>query len=211
MFFYRLTVSLNIPSYALAIIMMTVLIKVALYPLTVKQMRSMSNMKAIQPEMDKIKNKYKNNENKEKMNKEVMDLYKKYNVNPAAGCLPLFIQMPILIGLFTALREFQFVNIEHAQFFWIDNLANPDPYIILPILVAVASFAQTKLSSPAAGGAGQNIVLTYFMPLFIGYVSIKFPAGLCLYWVFFNGLGVFQQMLINRHKEGVKPNEKLAN
>ncbi|MFZ7102983.1 MAG: YidC/Oxa1 family membrane protein insertase [Peptococcaceae bacterium] len=198
MLLYNFTDMIGLPSYALAIIILTVLLKIVLYPLSVKQMQSMKGMQVIQPKVQEIQKKYKND--KEKMNKAIMDLYKEYNVNPAAGCLPILIQMPILIGLFTALRNFNFEPAAHAKFFWISSLSQPDPYYILPILVALATFAQSKITTPTtgAGANSTNAMMVYFMPLFIGYISMKFAAGLALYWVIFNTLSAAQQYWINR-------------
>lgn len=197
-FLYNFTDTLGFPSYALAIIILTVLLKLALYPLSVKQMQSMKGMQLVQPKVQEIQKKYKND--KEKMNKAIMELYKEYNVNPASGCLPLLVQMPILIGLFTALRDYSFEPVAHAKFFWIGNLSNPDPLYILPILVAAATFVQSKITTPASTGASNStsMMMLYFMPLFIGYISMKFAAGLALYWVIFNALGALQQYLINK-------------
>ena len=150
-------------------------------------------MQLIQPKLQELQKKYKND--KEKLNMAVMDLYKKYNVNPMAGCLPVLIQIPILISLFRALSQFTFEPLEHATFLWVTNLSNPDPYYILPVLVGLATFLQSKLTTPSGAG-GQQAMMLYFMPLFIGWVSMKFPAGLCLYWVVFNTLGVIQQAII---------------
>lgn len=192
---YNLTDTFGVPSYALAIIFMTIFLKILLYPLSLKQMNSMKGMQEIQPKVQELQKKYKND--KEKLNKAVMELYKENNVNPAAGCLPILVQMPILIGLFQALRDFNFEPAAHAKFLWVGNLANPDPLYILPILVAVATFIQSKISTPSTGN-NTNAMLIYFMPLFIGYISMKFPAGLALYWVVFNFLGAAQQAFINR-------------
>jgi len=164
----------------------------------------MKKMQEIQPEIKAIQEKYK--KNPEKANKEIMQLYQAKGVNPMAGCLPLLIQMPILIALFQALRGFQYSDLG-AGLFWIPHLKNPDPYYVIPILVALATFAQTKLTTPPDTGnsaAGStNKVMLYFMPLFIGYVSINFPAGLGLYWIFFSLFGTIQQWYIN-NRTGVK-------
>ncbi|MFZ5945035.1 MAG: YidC/Oxa1 family membrane protein insertase [Bacillota bacterium] len=207
MILYNFTTTIGIPSYALAIILLTIILKIALYPLSVKQMKSMKGMQLIQPKVQEIQKKYKND--KEKMNKAVLDLYKEYNVNPAAGCLPLLVQMPILIGLFTALRDFTFEPAAHAKFFWISNLSQPDPYYILPILVAAATFVQSKITTPttSTNNNSTQVMLLYFMPLFIGYISMKFAAGLALYWVVFNILGAVQQYWINKQPLDEKKEE----
>ena len=117
------------------------------------------NMQEIQPKLEYLQKKYKSNP--EKMNEEVMKLYKEYNVNPMSGCLPLLIQMPILIGLFAALRQYDFVNAAHATFFWIPNLGDKDPFYILPVLVALTMFVQQKISmgsNEAVHHAGYDVV-----------------------------------------------------
>lgn len=195
-FFYLISVKIGFPSYAFAIIILTIFIKLILFPLSLKQSRSMKNMQKIQPEMEKLQKKYKNN--KEKLNQEVMNLYQEYNVNPAAGCFPLLLQMPIIFALFNTLRSYSFDPIEHSSFFWIDTLTSPDPLYILPILVAIATYFQTKLTMVGGPQTSQNTMMLYFMPVMIGYISMKFPAGLCLYWVVFNGMGVLQQFIMNR-------------
>lgn len=204
--FYNATVSLGIPSYALAIVLFTLLLKLVLYPLTYKQMYSMKMMQQIQPEVKALQEKYK--KNPDKANKEVMELYKRKGVNPMAGCLPLLLQMPILIALFQALRDFPYSDLG-AGLFWIPHLKNPDPYYVLPVLVALATFLQSKLTTPDTGDSASNStqkMMLYFMPLFIGYVSLKFPAGLGLYWIFFSVFGTVQQWYINR-KPGMQKGE----
>jgi len=199
-FLYNLTVSIGLPSYAIAIILLTLLIKVITYPLTYKQMHSMRKMQEIQPLVAELQKKYKNNP--EKANKAVMELYKENNANPLSGCLPLLIQMPILIALFQALQKYQYQDLG-ASLLWIPHLKNPDPYYILPVIVAVSTYFQTKLTTPPtnadSASASTQKVMLYIMPLFIGYISMKFPAGLGLYWIFFSLFGTVQQMYINRH------------
>lgn len=201
-FFYNATVSLSIPSYALAIILFTLLIKLILFPLTYKQMYSMKKMQEIQPEIKALQE--KNKKNPEKANKEVMALYQTRGVNPMAGCLPLLIQMPILIALYQAISKFQYSDLG-AGLLWIPHLKNPDPYYIIPILVAVTTFFQTKLTTPDTGGdsaaSSTNKMMLYFMPLFIGYVSLNFPSGLGIYWIFFSLFGTLQQLYINRRPD----------
>lgn len=192
---------MGIPSYALAILLFTIIIKLVLYPLTHKQMHSMKKMQDVQPLIKSVQEKYK--KNPEKANKEVMEIYKKHNINPMAGCLPLLVQMPILIALFRALSTFQYSDIG-ASFLWIPHLKDADPFYIIPALVALTTYLQSKLTMPAgssntdATAASTQKTMLYIMPLFIGYISIRFPAGLGLYWIFFALLGTLQQMYINR-------------
>ena len=198
---YQLTVAIGFPSYALAIIMISILLKVILYPLMQKQMKSTMNMQEVQPKLEYLQKKYKNNP--EKMNEEVMKLYKEYDINPMAGCLPLLIQMPILIGLFAALRQYDFQPLEHAAFFWIPNLGEKDPFFILPVLVALTMFLQQKISMATTPSAAENPTMKtmlYVMPAMMLFVCWSMPAGLCLYWAFFSILGIVQQFFMNKQK-----------
>ena len=198
---YQVTVMIGFPSYALAIILISILIKIILFPLMQKQMKSTMNMQEVQPKLEYLQKKYKNNP--EKMNEEVMKLYKEYNVNPMAGCLPLLIQMPILIGLFGALRQYDFDPIEHATFFWIPNLADKDPFFILPVLVAATMFLQQKISMATTPQAAENPTMKtmlYVMPAMMLFVCWSMPSGLCLYWAFFSILSIVQQFFMNKQK-----------
>lgn len=199
---YEITVAVGFPSYALAIIMISVILKLVLYPLTVKQLKSTQGIQEIQPKMTYLQNKYKND--KEKLNQEVMKLYTEYNINPMAGCLPLLIQMPIIFGLFSALRAYQFTPLEHATFFWVPNLNNPDPVFILPVLVGLSMFAQQKITMPSSGPGADNPtmkMMLYIMPVMIGFMSIQFPSGLCVYWITFSILGAIQQLFLNKKRK----------
>lgn len=199
---YQVTVTIGFPSYALAIILISILLKIILFPLMQKQMKSTMNMQEVQPKLEYLQKKYKNNP--EKMNEEVMKLYKEYNINPMAGCLPLLIQMPILIGLFGALRQYNFDPIEHATFFWIPNLAEKDPLFILPILVALTMFLQQKISMSATPSAAENPTMKtmlYIMPAMMLFVCWQMPSGLCLYWAFFSILSIIQQFFMNKQKK----------
>ena len=159
----------------------------------------MKKMQEIQPKVAEIQAKYK--KNPEKANKAVMELYKENKVNPMSGCFPLLLQMPILIALFTALRDFQYKDLG-SSFLWIPHLKNPDPTYIIPVIVGLTTFLQTKLTTPSSGGdaasSSTQKTMLYIMPLFIGYISINFPAGLGLYWIFFSIFGTAQQLYINR-------------
>jgi len=200
---YGVTVSLGIPSYALAIIILTILIKIVLFPLTQKQMTSMRKMQEIQPKIKELQERYKKKD-PQKMQQKMMELYKEHNVNPMAGCLPILVQMPILIALFRALsnKDFPFVDETHAGFIWIEKLTQIDPLYILPILAAVTTYMQTRLTTSPTDQT-QKIML-YTMPIFIGWISTTVPAGLVLYWVMFNILGYAQQLLVNKQTERTK-------
>ncbi len=203
---YEFTVSLGIPSYALAILLMTLFIRLILYPLNNKQLVSSKKMQEIQPQIAEIQKKYK--KSPEIANQEIIKLYRKHNVNPMSGCLPILVQMPIIIALFQALRLFEYTNVG-AAFFWVPHLKDPDPYFILPLLVGIATYLQTKLSmmsmpkttqsNPQAEKfASTQKTMLYVMPIMIGWMSTQFPSGLCLYWIFYSLTGIIQQMFVNR-------------
>ncbi len=200
---YQVTAAIGFPSYALAIILISILLKLVLYPLMQKQMKSTMNMQEVQPKLEYVQKKYKNNP--EKMNEEVMKLYKEYDINPMAGCLPLLIQMPILIGLFMALRQYNFDPIEHATFFWVPNLGQADPLHILPVLVALTMYAQQKITMSSTAGNEQTAqmmkTMLYMMPAMMLFVCWSMPAGLCLYWAFFSVLSIIQQYFMNKQKK----------
>lgn len=199
---YGLTVNANIPSYGLAIIFFTLLLKIVLYPLTLKQMKSMYMMQRVGPKVKEIQDKYKGKD-PQKMQQKIMELYKEHNINPLSGCLPLLVQMPILIALFQALRTFNYVDPSHAGFLWIQNLSeiNNDFYA-LAILCAASTFLQTRLTTNMADQT-QKMML-YIMPLMIGYFTTQVPAGLALYWVTFNILGILQQYIVNKQTKALK-------
>jgi YidC/Oxa1 family membrane protein insertase len=198
---YYITETVGIPNYGIAIILLTIIIKMVLYPLSHKQMKSMLAMQQIQPKIKEIQQKYKEKDPK-KMQQKMMDLYREHNVNPAAGCLPLLIQMPILIALFRSLISFPYVNTDHASFIWVQNLSDKDPYYILPILAGVTTYFQSKMTTSATDPT-QKMML-YTMPVFIAWISSTFPAGLSLYWVVFNVVGWAQQYYINKQAVVVK-------
>ncbi|MGI9860639.1 YidC/Oxa1 family membrane protein insertase [Moorella naiadis] len=207
-FLYNITRTIGIPNYGLAIILFTVVVKVILYPLTYRQLRSMRRMQELQPKVQELQKKYKGNP--QKSQQAMMELYQKEGVNPLGGCLPLLIQMPILFALFSALRNFfnpvlnPAVDMAHANFLWVTNLGQPDPYI-LPILVAIGTFFQQKVSMVASSSQDQTQkTMLYVMPLVIGWMSRNFSAGLSLYWVTFSLMGILEQWLIRRQPHLVK-------
>ena len=194
-YLYHVTEAMGIPSYALAIIMLTLLLKLALFPLTQKQMKSMRGMQQIQPKIKEIQEKYKQKDPK-KMQEQMMQLYKDHNVNPLAGCLPLLVQMPILIALFKALLVFDFKDPEHAGFLWITSLSHSDHLYILPLLAGLTTFMQARLTTSTADQT-QRIML-YMMPILIIWISTTVPSGLVLYWIVFNLAGFAQQYYVNK-------------
>ena len=192
-FFYTLTGNFGAPSYGMAIILMTVAIKMLLYPLTVKQIKSMQAMQKLQPKIKALQVKYKGNP--QLLNQEMMKLYQEEGANPMAGCLPLLAQMPILMGMFYALRDFSYQGT--PSFLWLPSLSDPDPYYILALLSAATTFYQQKQMGSEMGAEGaaqtQMKIMMYVMPLFIGYISLTFASGLVLYWVVMNFMQIAQQ------------------
>ena len=188
-------------SYGLAIILLTFIIRLVILPLTASQTRAMKKMQVLQPEIKKLQKKYRNDP--ERLNRETMELWRKHNINPLAGCLPMLIQLPILFAFFAALREFDFQG--DPRFLWLPNLAEPDPWYILPILTAVTTFLMSRMTTPPGTEASQQVLL-YVMPLFIGWLAVNFPSGLAVYWVASNLFSIAQQYLMDwterRHVEG---------
>jgi len=201
-----------ITHYGWSIIIFTLLVKLILLPLNIKQTKSMKDMQRLQPEIKKISKKYKNN--KEKLNEETLKLYKTFKVNPAGGCLPLLLQFPILIGLYGTLRSPDIwvfpngaINSVDMSFLWIGNLGTPDPLYILPILAALFTFITQKFMISATitnsddPNAKTQKIMLYAMPIMIGYISISMPAGVALYWVVQNIFTFFQQFFMMRMPE----------
>jgi len=200
-FFYNLTDAAGFGSYGAAIILLTIVVKMALYPLTVKQLESTRAMQILQPKMKEIQAHYKNNP--QLMQQKVAELYRDAGVNPLAGCLPMLIQMPILMGMYYALYNFDYPTAEAARFLWVESLSQPDPLYVLPVLSALSTFLVQKLS--AAEMNPQMKMMMMLMPLFIGYISLEFPAGLVLYWVAMNVVQMGQQWwLFRNHEDLVK-------
>ena len=190
-------------NHGIAIILLTIAIRLVLYPLFASQTRSMAVMKELQPEMMALQEKYKNNP--QEYQRRAMELYKKYNMNPFGGCLPMLVQLPVLWALFRVLRSFPFGD---EPFLWVSGgLGQPDPYYILPVLSAVTTYAQMMHSNPDPSQKTMMMV----MPAMIGWVSIKFPAGLVLYWVTSNLFSMLQQYIISGGEQGrAKEGEKDA-
>ena len=177
-------------NFGVSIIVVTILIKIALLPLTLKQDKSMKEMKKIQPELEKLKEKYAND--KQMLNIKTMELYKEHKVNPLGGCLPLLIQLPILIALFGVLRNG--IIPQDSSFLWL-KLSDKDPYYILPILNGAVSFFQQKLMGSADSNPQMKNMM-YIFPVMMIYISYRMPSGLQLYWLTSSILAVVQQYFI---------------
>lgn len=179
-------------SYGVAIILITILIRLALMPLTLMQLNSMKKMQEMAPLQKELQEKYKHD--KEKLNEELIKLYQEHKVNPMGGCLPLLIQFPFIIALFRLLQSY---NFGEAGFLWIQNLGAPDSTFILPILAALTTFLQSKIAAPP-NPDNPTGSMNIMMSLFIGWMAIKFAAGLALYWVISNLFQIAQTLIIMR-------------
>ncbi|MGL4819408.1 MAG: membrane protein insertase YidC [Bacilli bacterium] len=168
--------------YGLAIIAVTVIVRLVVLPLYVKQMQSTQAMQAIQPEMKKLQEKYssKDQATQKKLQTEMMALYSEYNVNPLMGCLPILIQMPILMGFYHAINRT--VEIKEHSFLWVD-LVKADPYFILPVLAGLLTFISQKIMMKNMPPNPQMQIMLYMMPIMIGFMGITLPSALSLYWV----------------------------
>jgi len=199
-------------NWGVAIIMLTMLINLILFPLTKKSLLSMQKIQEIQPHIEKLKTVHKGNP--QKLNKELAEVYKQYNVNPFGGCLPMLIQMPIFIALYQGLMRS--IELKGAHFLWIKDLSRPDyvhiPFTlpvlgneihVLPLLMVGAMFLQQRLSTKSSTGASkeqqqqQKIMLIAF-PLFFGFLFYNFPSGLVLYWLTNTVLMVIEHSAIRR-------------
>jgi YidC/Oxa1 family membrane protein insertase len=186
-------------NWGFAIIVLTILIKIALYPLQHKQNVSMKKMQRVQPKVEAIKAKFKKSrtdaEQRNRMNVEMMELYKKEGINPMAGCLPLLLQLPILWGFYNLLSRA--IELRGAPWIlWIRDLSEKDPTYILPILMTLTMFLQTYLM-PATGDPAQRRMFL-IMPFIFGFMFKDFPSGLVLYWLVQNVLTIIQQLIMNK-------------
>lgn len=192
--FLNFSYEILFPNYGVAIIIMTVLIRAAFYPLTIKQFQSMKVARELQPELKKIQEKYKGQP--EKLQKEMMRLYRENNANPLGGCLPALIQLPFFFLVFYTIQSDSFTALlvqpnVNAGFmsFWITDLSKSDPSYILPIIIGVTSYLSQKMMTIDPKQAAMFI----FMPFIMFFVCLKMPAGVLLYWATSQGLSVAQQ------------------
>lgn len=183
-------------SFGLAIILVTILLRLVLLPLMIKQTKSSKAMQAIQPELTKIREKYSSKDQKtqQKLQEETMKLFQQHGVNPLAGCMPLVVQMPILIGIYHAIMRTPALQ-EHANFLWFD-LAAPDPIYLLPLIAGVTTFIQQKITMAGMPNNPQMAMMLWLMPIMIIVFAINFPAALALYWVVGNIFMIVQTYLI---------------
>ncbi|MCP3032228.1 YidC family membrane integrase SpoIIIJ [Halobacillus sp. A1] len=184
-------------SYGLSIIIVTIIIRLVLLPLNVKQLKSSKAMQEIQPQLQELRSKYssKDAQSQQKLQQETMQLFQKNGVNPLAGCLPIIVQMPVLIGFYHAIMRTE--TIQTHDFLWL-QLGTADPF--LAILTAATTFLQQKLMM-AGGAAMQNPqmqMMLYIMPLMIGTFAFFFPSALALYWIVGNIVMILQTLFIRK-------------
>lgn len=186
-------------NFGWSIVLLTVVIKLVLYPLQHKSIVSMKRMQKVQPKMNAIRDKYRKSktdpQQKQKMNVEMMELYKREGINPMSGCLPILLQLPILWAFYILLSHAIELRGE-PWILWITDLSAKDPYYITPILMTVTMFIQQYITPTAADPMQRKIFLA--MPIIFGWIFKEFPSGLVLYWLVQNLLTILQQTLMNR-------------
>ncbi len=193
-----------VANYGIAIILLTIIVRLLLVPLSITQTRSMVKMQKIQPELKELQKKYK--DDKQRLQQETMDFYKKHNVNPLSGCLPLILQLPVFFALFQALRnpseivtnvlgkfEINGVLNHNYNFLWM-NLNERDPYYILVILMVGTMFLSMKMTTTDP----KQSKIMYIMPVVFGFISFTFPSGILVYWVTTNIWSIGQQWIVSK-------------
>ncbi|SMN15039.1 Inner membrane protein translocase component YidC, long form [uncultured Candidatus Thioglobus sp.] len=183
-------------SWGWSIIIITLLIKLAFYPLSEKSYRSMAGMRKLSPRLAKLKETY--GDDKQKMGQKTMELYKKEKINPASGCLPIMVQIPVFIAFYWMLLDT--VELRQTAFWWMSDLSAMDPYYILPVIMGISMFVQQKLNPPPPDPMQAKIMMA--LPLVFTVMFLWFPSGLVLYWVFNNVLSIAQQYTINKRING---------
>lgn len=180
-------------NYGVAIIILTILIKMIFWPLGNKSYKSMKEMQKLQPKMAALREKYK--DDKARLSQESMALYKTHKVNPLGGCLPMVVQIPVFFGLYKSLLYA--IELRHSPlFWWIQDLSAKDPYYITPIVMGATMFLQQKMTPTGADPMQAKIML--FMPIIFTFMFLNFPSGLVIYWLFNNIISIGQQMYINK-------------
>jgi YidC/Oxa1 family membrane protein insertase len=193
-------------SYGISIVITTIVVRLVLLPLMIKQTKSSKAMQEVQPELKKLREQYSSKDQKtqKKLQEETMKLFQSNKVNPLAGCFPIVIQMPILIAFYHAISRTE--AIKHSDFLWF-SLGHADPYHILPIVAGLTTFIQQKIMLGRTGNANPQMkMMMYIFPIFIAGMAFAFPAALALYWVVGN---IF--MIVQTHYIYKKPAEGILN
>ena len=192
---FNMTQALGFPSYAIAIFVIAIIIRLILMPLNTNQLRSTVAMQQIQPQVQELQQRYASNP--ELMQQKLMQLYQDYNINPLAGCLPMLIQFPIMIALYNGLRQFVPLHQEFYKFLWIPDLGETDSTYIMVVLVAASTFLQSYIITGKPTQPMQKYML-FAMPLMMGWMAASFPSFLCIYWLGVTIVGIVQQLAINK-------------
>lgn len=205
--------------YGVTLIIFTIIVRLCLYPLYAKQIKSTANMSAIQPKMKELQNRYAHD--KEILNMKMMELYKEEKFNPMGGCLPMLIQMPIIFGLFALLRnplmymkEPAMLAAVHEAFLWIPDLSQPDKWV-LPIAAGLTTFISFTQTQAQQGGdqmnqmAGMMKAMKYFFPVMIVWMGRTFPSGLTLYWFIGTGSQILFNIRLNKLRRRTKAEAEL--
>ena len=191
----------------LAIVMLTVVVRTLLFPLTIKQVKSMRKMQELKPDMDEIRAKYKDDQKKQQ--EEIMKLYGERKVNPLGGCLPIFVQLPIFLVLYYTIKEFEHLeSFRTGGLFWFQNLTVADPYFLLPVAYVLTMMASQHLTIRYT--APQQQQLMRFLPIVFGFFLMRFPAGLFVYWISSNLITFVQNFVIYRNPPAKEDPDKAA-
>jgi YidC/Oxa1 family membrane protein insertase len=201
--------TLGVPWW-LSIVMLTVIVRSLLFPLTVKQVRSMRAMQDLKPQMDRVRAQFKDNPQRQR--EEMAKVYQEQGVNPLGGCLPILVQMPIFIGIFYVIRKFggtpgrtppEYESFTHGGILWFQDLSHADPTYLLPIISAVTMLAATEITSKNVDP--QQRWLMRLLPIGFTAFLLNFPAGLFVYWITSNLVTLIQNYVIYNHGPGKKP------
>ena len=201
-----------VPNWGWAIVLQTLVLSVALLPLRITQMKSMLKMQRVAPQIKAIQEKYKKyslrDPRKAPMNEEISALYKKEGVNPAGGCLPMLIQLPFLYAFYKMLSIA--LDLRHAHWLWIHDLSAADPIFLLPIFMVVSMLVTQKMTPQPGVDPAQQRMMTVMMPLMMGFIFFRLPAGLNLYYAESNLIQIAQQAVMNRTRLGQEMRETMA-
>ena len=200
-----------VANWGWSIVIVTLIINVAMFPLKWSSMKSSLKMAKIAPQIKAIQEKYKkyklSDPRRQEMNPEISALYKKEGANPVGGCVPMLLQMPFLFAFYRMLGVV--VELRHAPYLWMSDLSSPDPYHLLPIGIIVTMFLLQKMTPAGGMDPVQQKMMSFTMPVFLGVISWSLSAGLCVYWVLGNVIGIVQQMIVNRTKFGREMREHM--
>jgi YidC/Oxa1 family membrane protein insertase len=193
-----------VANWGWAIIILTIIINIVVFPLRLTSMKSALKMQKLQPQVNAIKKKYEKfslrDPRKQEMNQEIAALFKREGASPMGGCIPMLIQFPFLVAFYSMLGSA--IELRQAPFLWLRDLASPDPIFILPILIVLTTLAVQKMTPQAGMDPTQQKVMTLMMPVMLGFISWNLPSGLCTYWVMGNVVSIIQQYWMNNTRFG---------